>query len=196
MSVLIDKTYESKAPYIFSVDAESLGLYGTPFAVGAVVIEKATEKEVANFYGRCPVEILPDYSPEHSSLEWLTKNVIPHLGPVTHETTNELYNAFWTFYTTWRSQCDIVGDCLYPVEANLFMHCVKCGDPSENRQWKAPYPFHELATKMMLKGKDPNKTYSRLENELPVHNAIADARQSARLWLWLDSKPDELKPID
>jgi hypothetical protein len=36
---------------------------------------------------------------------------------------------------------------------------------------------------MLLSGRDPLATYERLPNELPAHDPMADARQSARLWL-------------
>ena len=74
-----------------------------------------------------------------------------------------------------------VADCGAPCEAGFLRACVE--DDLANRQWNAPYPLHELGTLLLVRGLDPQANYERLENELPKHNPLGDARQSGRLWI-------------
>ncbi len=171
-----EETLKKKRNYTFSIDVESLGFQGEGFAVGAVVLDH-TGKEVASFYSGCPIEECRDYSETHPSLPWLKENVLPHHV----ETTNNpetMRDLFWDFYHAWTfTNHDFVIDCGIPVEANFLKECIE-DFPTR----KLPYPIHELATALYLQGKDPIGTYSRLPNELPAHQPLNDARQSARLW--------------
>jgi hypothetical protein len=46
-----------------------------------------------------------------------------------------------------------------------------------------PYPLVDVASVRLAAGLDPLGAYDRTAGELPVHNPLADARQSARLLL-------------
>jgi hypothetical protein len=44
-----------------------------------------------------------------------------------------------------------------------------------------PYPLHDLASILLAHGRDPLAKNERLPEELPEHDPLNDARQSARL---------------
>jgi hypothetical protein len=67
-------------------------------------------------------------------------------------------------------------ECGYPVETNFLAHAMKEGFMN-----RAPYPLHEISTVMACAGMDPMQTWSRLHNELPAHEPLADSRLSARI---------------
>ena len=163
--------------YLVSIDAESLGLYGQIFAVGAVVYENNIE--IKSFYAGCDISEHHD----HPSYEWLNHNVIPHLPAPTHRNKQDVIDAFWEFYQECRSLPNVkfISDCGTPVEAFLFRTAVN--NKLQSRIFSAPYPLHELGTLLFATGQEPIGVYSRLENELPAHNPVNDARQSGRLWI-------------
>lgn len=160
---------------IFSLDVESMGLYGEGFAVGVSVRDPKTNQEIDSFYAGCPM------APDHPRREWLEANVIPHLPKPDCETPRQVRDKFWDFYLRWRDISLIVADCATPVEANFFRMCVM--DDLENRQWLGPYPLHELATAFLFAGMDPIGSYERMDDEQPAHNPLNDARQSGRLFV-------------
>ena len=156
------------------LDVESVGLHGEGFAVGFVVV---------NGYG---VEIQSGLmacernetfgSP--SSMEWCDAN-IPDL-PITHSCPKDVREAFWAQWICWKERGAIlVADCAWPVEARFLIACVD--ERMDSREWLGPYPLHDLASVLLAKGKNPTATFDRLPNELPAHNPLNDARQSARI---------------
>jgi hypothetical protein len=70
-------------------------------------------------------------------------------------------------------------DCAWPVEARFLARCVN--DKPREREWQGPYPLMEIASYLEAAGMDPMKEYDRLPSELPKHNPLCDARQSARM---------------
>lgn len=184
---------------VFSFDVESLGLYGEGFAVGAVVFEDG--KEVDSMFASCPVDKLDSYTSiknddtkcSEETIKWLQANVFPTLSEPKYQSAKEVREAFWGFYRTWKHADVFVADCGAPVEANFLRQCVL--DKYQERQWQAPYPLHELGTLLLTVGKDPTAYYNRLENELPAHNPVCDARQSGRLWIE-NFKADNTKNIN
>ena len=162
--------------YFVSFDVESGGLHGQGFAVGAVAIRSGVE--VDTFFGFAPCTI-----PAVADAEWVNENVMPALPKVvTHDTPYLLRRAWWHWYQQHRTAGAIlVADCPWPVEANWLSACV--ADDPVMRAWHGPYPLIDVASVRLAKGLDPLATEGRLPNELPVHNPLADARQSARLLL-------------
>jgi hypothetical protein len=71
--------------------------------------------------------------------------------------------------------------CAWPVEARFLAACVD--DNPMTHEWSGPYPLHDLASVLMAAGRDPLAKNERLPGELPEHDPLADARQSARLLL-------------
>ncbi len=174
----------AKRRIVFSIDAESLGLYGVSFAVGVSVRDLVHNVEIGTFYANCGLENADPDVKNHPSYEWLMANVVPHLRGQTHKTPREVHEAFWAYYRSWAERDDvdlqIVSDCGAPVEAGLFRSCVL--NDVADRAFKAPYPLHELATLLLACGEDPIGNGVRKPDELPAHDPLCDARQSGRQW--------------
>ena len=153
-------------------DVEAIGLYGEGFAVGYCVTDALGQEVVA---GRNSCEPSRAVGHIHDYL-WVRKN-IPDLTP-TQETPREMRRAFAYTLTKWIADgAAVVVDCGYPVETN-FLRAIVRDDPA----WRTPYPLFELASLLMVAGRDPIATYPRLPHELPAHDPLCDARQSSRLW--------------
>lgn len=155
-------------------DCESIGLHGETFAVGYVVIRGEGE-ELEHACWSCPPDEA-DGSPQ--GRQWVKEN-IPDLD-YTHDTPRGLRSAFWDAWLRWMNEYAVLcADCAWPVETRFLAACVD-DDPSA-RVWGGPYPLHDLASLRLAAGFDPLVTEDRLPHELPVHNPLADALQSARL---------------
>ncbi len=159
----------------FIFDVESVGLHGEGFAVaGGVCSRNSIDMD---FCFSCNPD-MANGTPEDR--KWVTENVkdlaYQFMDP------SQVRQAFWN---QWESAkvlfpgIVMAAECLWPVEANFVEACVK--DDPQARNWGGPYPFHEIASYMAAAGMDPMATYERLEDELPAHNPLCDARQSARL---------------
>ncbi len=131
---------------IFSFDAETNGLWGRAFAIGALVYDE-TGREVVRFVGRLPDSAVTD--------EWVRTNVLPTLAtiPVTHETYESMLADFAKFYLVGKVDAQIVVHMGVPVESNLLrdMHSQGCiGD------WDGPFPLLDVAGELAQAGEDPN----------------------------------------
>ena len=155
------------------IDVESVGLHGEAFAVGIVIIQNGFTTYEACY--ACPsVEAVG--VPEDRL--WVEKNC---LGIVVNcSNPKEVRDKFWKDWLNWKAQgAFLVADCAWPVEGRFLARCVM--DDHCARNWLGPYPLHDVASMMMALGKDPLAKYPRLPNEVPEHNPLNDARQSARL---------------
>lgn len=159
----------------FVFDVESIGLHGEGFAVaGGIYINGAAMSE---FRYSCPLD---EAEGEDDDRDWVKANV--PVMEITHRTPNLVRNAFWD---QWLKAKDtypgiiMAAECGWPVEAGFVARCIYQDMPA--RKWSGPYPFHEIASFMLAAGMDPMATYDRLPSELPKHEPLADARQSARL---------------
>jgi len=159
----------------FVFDVESIGLHGEGFAVaGGVYINGAAQYE---FQFCCPES---EAAGEDEDREWIKKNV--PVMEITHRYPGGIREAFWTEWEKAKARYPgiiMTGECIWPVEAGFVATCVKQCLPE--RKWLGPYPFHDIASIMLAVGMDPMGEYGREPSELPKHNPIADARQSARL---------------
>lgn len=163
---------------ILVIDVESIGLHGEAYAVGGCVLHVDSGEITDGFrYAIDP----HDAKGAKSDREWVSQN-IPEI-PQSHDTPEGMRFIFWF---EWQRLKTIYGDdlvmaaeCGWPVEANFLEACIK--DDEEDRRFKGPYPFHEIASFMQAAGMDPMATYERLASEEPKHCPLADARQSARL---------------
>lgn len=158
---------------LFSVDAETDGLYGEIFAIGAVVCDEQG-RIVDQFAGRIEVD-LED--------EWVSANIEPMVAhlPVFVPAVN-LFARFWQFWMEHRDDSICMADFGAPVEAYLFRKCVEM-DPEE-RVWQGPYPMHELGTALLLDVEDPDvnrREYCELEG-LVQHNPLHDAVMAGACW--------------
>jgi len=163
---------------IFSLDAETDGLYGPAFSVGVSVREDGVE--ITRFVGHCPYE---------GDNKWVQENVVPALAetPVTHESSEALEEAFWRFWLENRDGAILIAHCHSPVETGLFRRCVE-RDLSA-RQWLGPYPtIHDVATLLLLLGEKPDSVDAYVAKygiEVPegvAHNPYYDAVVAALVW--------------
>lgn len=165
-------------PFFFIFDVESVGLHGEGFAAaGGVYTPEGVALQEFAFHTH------PDNARGSADdRKWVKSNVT--VAPVSIEMTDARFvrDAFWE---TWMSAvADFPGvvmaaECGWPVEAHFLAACVD--DSPTVRNWKGPYPLHEIASIMLMANMDPMATYTRQENELPAHEPLADARLSARL---------------
>jgi hypothetical protein len=155
-------------------DCESIGLHGETFAVGYVVVRSEGEELESNCWACYPDEARGNDEGRH----WVKENV-PTLVR-THTGPKYVRGAFWKAWLGWLNDGSaLCADCTWPVEARFLAACVD--DNPSARQWEGPYPLYDLASLRLAAGKDPLATEERLSHELPVHNPLADALQSARL---------------
>jgi hypothetical protein len=155
-------------------DCESVGLHGETFAVGYVVID-GEGKELERACWAC----YPDEAKgSEDGRQWVKENV-PSLE---RNRTGPKYirGDFWGAWLIWRSRGAVLcADCTWPVETRFLSACVD--DYPDPRVWNGPYPLYDLTSLRLAAGFDPLTTEDRLPHELPVHNPLADALQSARL---------------
>ena len=143
-------------------DVETNGLQGRAFAVGAVVVD-ATGKLLDSF--ACREEIIGEVDP------WVREHVLPAVADLPMEPS--VVKAFVRFATRQKGVY-FAADCPFPCEAHFLIDCVAMGLPS-------PYPLVDVASVRFGVHLDPLAIEARLPEELPAHNPLADARQSARL---------------
>jgi hypothetical protein len=157
-------------------DVESIGLHGEGFAVGFVVVDGAG-KELAHGRYACPIQ---DAAGDLAGRRWVSENV-PAM-PATHDRPEAVREAFWADWLAWKAKgATLAADCAWPVEARFLIHCEQQGE--DDRTWQGPYPLVDVASVRLAVGLDPLATVERLPSELPTHDPLADARQSARLLL-------------
>lgn len=166
--------------HYFVFDVESLGLHGPAFAIGFVVIEASTGKEIKSDMWCLDPDKLPSTL---LAREWVTKNCqwIKRYSDKTF-IANKMYfyDHFWSYWDFWKEQGAVMAaDCPWPVEANFLNAAIT--HSKIDREWSGPYPLIDVASIRLAAGFDPLASESRLKDELPVHNPLTDARQSARL---------------
>jgi hypothetical protein len=165
---------------IFSFDAETDGLYGPVWAIGAVVTEIQHGGEfpgVAVFRGM--VEPTEDVVTD----PWVRDHIVPVVNLPKYDTREDLLNAFWEFWIAHKDGAVAIADCGVPVEAGLLRACIELD--VENRLWKGPAPLHELATAFLLNGYDPWETDRRKfagRDDLVQHDPVDDAIAAALCW--------------
>ena len=154
----------------FSFDAETDGLYGDTFAIGAVLID-SDGTILDSFSGKC-------VTPGIESV-WVRENSLPHLDNLPDfESRAKLGEAFWEFYLRHREGSVVLTDVPYPVEAQLLRRCVEI-DP-ETRAILGPYPLIDVASMLYARGFDPHldrRAFGGYSG--PVHNPLDDAIASA-----------------
>ena len=158
-------------------DVESVGLHGEGFWVGWVVTDRCRILSSGSYC--CD----PRYARGNDEgREWIAKNIPLPVGTVNCEEPRQVRDAFWLEWVKQKNLgATLVTDCGWPVEARFLNQCVDDGNGS--REWTGPYPLHDVATLIAARGGDPTEKRHRWPEELPEHNPMCDARQSARLWV-------------
>lgn len=158
---------------MFSFDAETDGLYGDVWAIGAVVADD-NGREVAYFGAQI--------DPTGVINQWVRDNVVPYISLPRFSSSRALRDAFWAFWLAHREGAVCIADFGSPVESGLFRACV--ADDPDVRQWLGPYPLHDVGTALLCAGVDPDidrVVFSGL-NGLVKHNPVDDARASLACW--------------
>jgi hypothetical protein len=160
----------------FVFDVESAGLHGEGYAVGYVVIDRDGNQHEQGMFA-CPLNSVRG-SPD--GFKWCRENA-PDFNE-THDAPWMIRAAFWRRWLEWKDKGAVLAaDCAWPVEARFLAQCVD--DNPGAREWQGPYPLHDIATLLLACGSDPLAERDRLPGELPKHNPLADAKQSARILL-------------
>lgn len=156
-------------------DVESVGLHGEGFAFGYVVVNRAG-REITAARAACKSERARG---DEAGRDWVYAN-IPESVAVTALDPRDVRSLFWETWLPWRARGALLcADCPWPVEARFLAACVD-DDPAA-RTWEGPYPLLDVASVRFAVDFGPLDTIDRRPDELPVHDPLCDARQSARL---------------
>jgi DNA polymerase III alpha subunit (gram-positive type) len=174
------KTNKKTNKKIMSVDVETNGLYGQPFAIGAVLFNNGETTE--EFTARCPCPI--------NMNEWVKDNVLPALTnmPETHPNYHTMVEAFYSWYMTHKEGAVIIAHIAHPVETGLFRDMIKA---APGRDFNGPYPFIDVASVLLAKGFDPLSVDQYiLKKKLSVppespHHPLYDAHAALAVYIHL-----------
>ena len=166
---------------LFSFDAETNGLLGQAFALGAVLY--VNEVEVKSFCARCPIQGTVD--------PWVEANVLPQMTDIaeTHSTYKEMLQAFAEFFLENKADATIIFHMGIPVEARVIldMH-----DHGFIGPWDGAYPWLDVAGCLDQAGYDPTSvdTYNKnagitVPQREPggAHNPLYDSRAAALCYM-------------
>lgn len=167
---------------IFSLDAETNGLWGEAFAIAAVVREEGVE--TASFIGMCPIK--------GEVNEFVENVVLPelHSVPITHNSYEGLLKDFMNFYSLHREDSTCLVHVGLPVEAKLFIDAHEMGFIGD---WGAPFPLVDISAipEIGLSVDDYNKKNGI---EVPIydggtHNPMYDSMAAAMAYEhWLTNR--------
>lgn len=156
------------AKKFFVFDVESVGLHGDGYAYGYVVVD-ADGNELAS--GREAVDPA-DVNGTTDGREWLRDNC-PSIA-ITKANISALRSQFVVDWVHWKVRGAVmVADCPWPVEARFLLAC--------DMGFEGPYPLIDVGSVVLSAGGNPIGEFDRLQSELPKHDPLCDARQSARV---------------
>lgn len=173
---------------IFSFDAETNGLWGQAFAIGARVYDAASGEVLAQFVGRCPLAGAVD--------GFVQDKVLPQMTEISesHADYGALLADFAKFYLAEKRDADVIVHMGVPVEAKLLIDMHALGLIGD---WDGPYPLHDVAGFLAQAGEDPTSVdgYVR-KHGLALsadfaggsHNPLYDSEVAARVYLHLRSR--------
>lgn len=149
------------------IDVESNGLWGQPFAVGAVRMTSGG-RVIRSFGMRCNIDEVPD--------EWIINNEIEEMLEKLPKVddTKELMAEFMGWYSEEGDRNTFV-DTGFPVDCR-FLDLMRI-DPG----WQAysPYPLYDISSIIMAAGEPPNVDRLEYAKEL-----IGEKRGAAHDPLW------------
>ncbi|WP_347256356.1 hypothetical protein [Anaerostipes sp. PC18] len=121
---------------ILSIDAETNGLYGDAFAIGAILMDKETGKEEKRFLARC--HIYGDVDP------FVRENVLPQMKTIenTHLHYGRMLIDFIDFFKENKENADVIVHMGVPVEAKLFIDAERYNFMGP---FDGPYPLVDIA---------------------------------------------------
>jgi len=171
---------------IISVDAETNGLWGQPFAVAFIMYDAfGVELDRATF--RCPIE--------GNVNQWVKEHVLPEMGaiPLTHSSYEDMLESVGQWWLANKEGASVLWHMGHVVEAHLYreLHRIGCiGD------WDAPYVPIELSCLLESAGYPADSVDNYISEKglsLPdfkggTHNPLYDAAAAASVYFDLKSK--------
>lgn len=168
--------------HLLVFDVESVGLHGEAFAVGYVVVGTKDWDTCDEGLIACLSDNAAGRRDDHDWVEeHIPKRVIVEgYSCEWVQSPREVRDAFWRKWLHLQNEgAWLTADVAWPVEARFLNACVD--DDAARRNWEGPYPLLDIASVRLAAGLHPLGVVARTAGELPVHNPLADARQSARL---------------
>jgi len=176
---------------VLSFDAETDGLWGPPFAIGALVYDEQGN-EVDRFVGRLPDSAVTN--------EWVRENVLPQMAgiPVTHERYEDLLADFAKFYLAHKEGADIVVHVGFPVETTVLRDMHDMGFIGD---WDAPFPLIDVSGMLRMIGADPTSVDKFVaEHGIEIaefkggtHNPLYDSAVTAAVYQYLVNGKKEVE---
>jgi hypothetical protein len=164
---------------IFSFDAETDGLWGQAFAIGAVVTDEHG-KELDRFLAKLPDSVITD--------AWVKDNIHINIKS-THTTYADMLKDFSVFYMKHKQDSTCVVRMGYIVEAKLLRDMVEYGFIG---QWDAPYPLIDISAMLLQKGEDSTSVDSYVaKHNISIndyggtHNPLYDSEVALKTFLKL-----------
>ena len=162
-----------------SLDAETDGLWGNPFAIGMIVYELIGGKlvKLEETFWRLPDSVVKN--------EWVVSNVLPTLDfPVTHESYEEMLKNFSGKYMSEKN-ATMLWHMGHIVESHLFRELHKFGFIGD---WDAPYVPVEVSALLAVAGEkaDSVDTYAEKygigKPTGSTHNPLYDCEVTAKVF--------------
>ncbi len=166
---------------IFSFDAETNGLWGKAWAIGALVYNE-NGIEIFRFLARLPDSVVTDsWVREHGSLAAMAG------VQVTHDTYEAMLADFAQFYMANKTDADIIVHMGVPVEAGLLRDMHDAGFIGD---FDGPYPLMDVSGNLQQFGEDPTSVDGYLkkyklsigEVEGGTHNPLYDSAVAAAVY--------------
>jgi DNA polymerase III epsilon subunit-like protein len=164
---------------IFSFDAETNGLWGQAFCLGAVVYENG--KEVKSWVGRCPIVNRVD--------KWVDLNVLSEIHNIdlTNVSYKSLLRDFAEFYLENKDGSDVIVHIGTPVESKIILDMHEFGFIDDG---EAPFPLIDIAGNLQQAGFNPVSVdaYNAKHNidiAGNAHNPLYDSRAAAECYISL-----------
>ncbi len=165
---------------VFSFDAETNGLWGQAFAIGALVYDEGGQ-EIARFVGRLPDSVVTD--------GWVIENVLPKIQdiPVTHQSYGELLADFAAFYKAHKEGAHVLAHMGYIVEAKVLRDLHDAGLIGD---WDGPFPLCDVSGNLQQVGEDPTSVDKYVQTHgLDIgefqggsHNPLYDSAAAAAVY--------------
>lgn len=154
----------------FVFDVESVGLHGEGYAYGYVVVDH-NGNEIECGESSCDPKFATG---DEAGRKWIAENC-PKLIAIENHPRDVQFRFVEVWYRWKAKGVVMVADCPWPVEATFLRDCVRRYD------MQGPYPLIDVGSVVLAAGGDPIGTFDRKDNELPKHDPLCDARQSARI---------------
>jgi hypothetical protein len=168
---------------ILSVDAETNGLTGQPFTIGAIVTDD-TAPGFHSYAYRCDLQGPTD--------PWVLANVFPaveDIEKIPGRRYVDLLAGFAQWFDVHKYDATVIAHVGVPVEARLFRDMIWFLDRDP---FSGPFPLHDLATALLMAGDDPLSADGYLLKhglavpsyaaDMSPHNPLYDAAVAEVAW--------------